>query len=104
MSIDDSHNRQIAGFGQATIPLSDTWRLTGGARYSDDEVVHPQTQTYPPIFGIPGGTTPFEENFHHLDYLARIEHDLTQDNLLYGSLSTGYRPGNLAVNGQAYGK
>lgn len=91
-----------AAFGQVTVPLGETTRITGGLRYSEDKVEHPQNFVTC-IFG-PCNTIlyPFEKTFTSLDYLARVEKDLTPDNLVYFSASSGYRPGNLAQSGNAY--
>lgn len=91
-----------AAFGQATLPLGETLRFTGGVRYSRDEVNHPQdfvTCIFAPCNAV---LTPFDKTFTSFDYLARLEKDLTPDNLVYVSASSGYRPGNLAQSGGAY--
>jgi iron complex outermembrane receptor protein len=91
-----------AAFGQVTVPLGETTRLTGGLRYSRDTVVHPQNFTTCIFAPCNAVLTPFEKTFSSVDYLLRLEQDLTKDNLLYFSASSGYRPGNLASNGQAF--
>lgn len=92
-------------FGQATLPITSTLRLTGGLRYSTDWVDHPQSLDFEPNpFGIPASQTyvPFNRTYHNWDYLARLEADVTATSLAYVSVSTGYRPGGPAVNGAAY--
>ena len=36
-------------------------------------------------------------NFHNFNYKARLEYDLTQKNMLYGMISTGFRPGDAGI-------
>lgn len=57
-----------------------------------------QTQTFEPG-GSGGVAVPYEETLHHLDWKARVETDLSANSLLYGTVSTGYRPGSF-VNGE----
>jgi outer membrane receptor protein involved in Fe transport len=57
-----------------------------------------QTQTFEPG-GSGGVAVPYSETLHHLDWKARVETDLSANNLLYGMVSTGYRPGSF-VNGE----
>jgi iron complex outermembrane receptor protein len=64
----------------------------------------PQTATVPPP---PGASTPpggVELNFHNFNYKVRFEYDLTPKNMVYGMLSTGFRPGDagVRVNGTGY--
>ena len=39
--------------------------------------------------------------FHNFNYKARLEYDLTQKNLLFGMVSTGFRPGDARVANRA---
>ena len=38
-----------------------------------------------------------EVNFNNFNYKARLEYDLTQENMLYGMVSTGFRPGDARI-------
>jgi iron complex outermembrane receptor protein len=86
----------IGLFGEATYALTSATRLTAGLRENQDRVE--QTQTFEPG-GSGGVATPFSETLRHLDWKTRVETDLSANNLLYGTISTGYRPGSF-VNGQ----
>jgi len=96
----------IAGFGEATYPITDTIRVTGGAREDSDSV-----RT---IMGCNPGSPPgcmqiFDSRTskygytagQHFDWKARLEGDLTPVNMVYAMVSTGYRVGGFA-NGGAY--
>ena len=41
--------------------------------------------------------------FHNFNYKARLEYDLTAKNLVYGSISTGFRPGDLGIASTSLG-
>jgi iron complex outermembrane receptor protein len=98
---DDS---SLGVFGQVTIPVGESSRITGGARYSNDKVHFDQFLTWtasafaPPLC-LPLQANPctvptlFDRSFSNMDWLARFEHDVNESSLLYASFSTGYRPG-----------
>jgi iron complex outermembrane receptor protein len=88
-----------AVFGEVTYPISAALRLTGGVRESRDTVYHANFSSFP----RPPGPNPdfFNKTFDHFDWKVRLEDDLTANNLLYGMVSTGDRPGG-AANGLAY--
>ena len=84
-----------AAFGQATYPVTDWLRLTGGLRYNDD-----QKQENGFISSQTGGvTTASTGNFttskswDALTYTGGVEMDLAKNSLLYAKVSTGYKAG-----------
>lgn len=81
-------------FGEANYALSSTTRLTAGLRETLD---HVSQSLIIPAFGVDNVNS---ENLTHLDWKARVDTDLTDANLLYASVATGYRPGAF-VNGVA---
>jgi iron complex outermembrane receptor protein len=107
-------------FAQATIPFAEVNRLTVGARYDNTKVATAETYTsnltlvpghIPP--GGPPGSPTFGQpqdlstlsisgpagtrKFGNTTYKLRIEHDLSSDQLLYASISTGFSPGDVSV-------
>jgi iron complex outermembrane receptor protein len=94
----DKTTTAIGGFAEATYPVTDAWRVTGGARYDHTKVsvdedytsITGMTQT---LSGSAGTRT-----FSNFTYKARVEHDLTTQNLLYASISTGFSPGDISVS------
>lgn len=95
----DSHavHWSVAGFGQATFHVTDRFRVTGGVRYNYDFDADPsfnfsafgksfadnQTSTSEPTWRFEG------------------DYDLTPDNMVYGSVARGYKPGGAnGSNGQ----
>lgn len=95
-----------AVFGEATFPVSDDTRLTGGVRESRDTVHHANISSFPRgTAGVDNFVDAFTDvlnkTYNRFDWKVRAEHDLSAQSLLYGMVSTGYRPGG-SVNGLAY--
>ncbi|MGC3981868.1 MAG: TonB-dependent receptor [Steroidobacteraceae bacterium] len=111
---------------QATYPVTKTWRVTGGARYSDDAkkrgtavggFVLPDGTAINTNFrfpldnnatnpGVPNGNTatngPFiyynldaaTASYKRVNWLAKLEHDVTDTSMLYAMVSTGWKTGS----------
>lgn len=92
-------------FAQATYPLTDTVRLTGGARYDKTKVAVTNEYSVGPF--VTGGAPlppPLllngdagKRNFKNFTYKVRLEGDITPRNLVYGSVATGFSPGDVVV-------
>jgi iron complex outermembrane receptor protein len=113
-----------AAFGQATWNVSDSLHLTGGARYTSDKRTNvggngytwnydpavPQVpvsgsidpripgQGYSP--GVPSNDGVYKGN--KATWLARVSYDIDPQNMVYASLSTGYKSGGLQDGGRPY--
>lgn len=74
-------------YGQATYSFSDTLRLTGGARVTHDEKEAVKINNGVRMEGS-ADYTPFT-------WKLGLEKDVTDEFLLYGTISTGYRAGGL---------
>jgi outer membrane receptor protein involved in Fe transport len=122
---DEKETTQLGVFAEATFALTEAMRATLGARYDDTKVVvteffydNPFSLCGTPIaflIPLPPGvvcTGPGQANvppppgdsindvevkFHNTNYKARLEYDLTQENMLYGMVSTGFRPGDAGI-------
>ncbi|WP_187276638.1 TonB-dependent receptor [Parahaliea maris] len=84
-----------AVFGQATVPVSDSFRVIVGGRYSEDESTLIQRNDPP--------GTPFAdaaETFDNFTWKLGTELDLSEDAMAYATIATGTRPGgfNTGVN------
>jgi iron complex outermembrane receptor protein len=128
---DERDTTSLGYFAETTISLTDSLRATLGARYDDTEVVvsedfysiGPRAICVAP--GVPFGGIPVtctgvataaepldpvgsiarrEANFHNFNYKVRLEYDLTRDNMLYGMVSTGFRPGDVMITDSVTGK
>ena len=84
--------KSYAAFGEATVSVTDAFRLIGGLRYSkDDKNQDGQTTSTLPR---PGVTSNFgEASFHNTSWKAGAEYDLTSENMLFATVSTGYKSG-----------
>jgi iron complex outermembrane recepter protein len=85
----DSESRAI--FGQGTVSLTDTLRLTLGARYTQDE-----KDSYRRLTNNLGGEpcdNPDDESWNETTGTAILDYSLGDNTLLYGSIATGYKAG-----------
>jgi outer membrane receptor protein involved in Fe transport len=120
---DNTTDRDVTdtgGFAEATIPFGTDWRVTGGLRYDKTKVQTAETVNFnisiassgpwDPNWGLP--VIPLqgslsgpagERDFSNVTFKARVEHDLTAQNLVYAMASTGFLPGDvrLATQGPA---
>ena len=123
---DDSKDTQNLGlFAETTIPLPASTRMTLGVRY-DDTRVRISEFYYDDLYALCGTAVSFSVplppgatctgvaqasvpsppgaslndvllTFHNFNYKARLEHDLTQKNMVYAMISTGFRPGDAGI-------
>jgi outer membrane receptor protein involved in Fe transport len=84
-------------FGEATYPLTDAWRVTEGVRYDNTRVG--VTQDYTSITGVTQSLSGAAgiRRFNNITYRVRLEHDITAQNMVYGSVSTGVSPGDVTA-------
>jgi iron complex outermembrane receptor protein len=116
-------------FAEATIPLGASVRTTLGARYDDTNILISEF-FYNDIYATCGTAAQFATvlppgatctgvgtasvpsppgaslnnvvlKFYNFNYKVRLEYDLTPKNMLYGMLSTGFRPGDEGINNGA---
>ena len=123
---DHKETKSFGVFAEATAPLSDALRLTLGVRYDKTEVTTSES-FYDNVFSLCGtplqGLLPpfppgisctgpsranvpsppaasindFKVKFNAFNYKARLEYDVTAKSMIYGMLSTGYRPGDAGI-------
>ena len=109
-------------FGQATWHMSDSWRLTTGARWSHDnkdndgginwdwdgDPTVPQVPISPGVQPSPAnGFTAGQYNTasyskSDITWLTRVDTDIGEHGLLYASVSTGYKSGGTQDGGALY--
>lgn len=78
-----------SAFGQATYHVTDATRLTAGLRYTHDH----NTTWFSDYFNQFGPPVSLEQTADKVTYKVEAEHDLTRANLVYASVSTGFKPG-----------
>lgn len=89
---------QFALFSQATLSVTDVFRITGGLRYFDESVngtttlTQLDTSTFTPF-----DVTPDIPDLGESDVLFRagLEYDLSDSTLLYTNFAQGFRPGGI---------
>lgn len=89
LSTQDS--KSYAGFAQVTVPILPKTGLTVGARYTRDDRDIEGLITF-----SNGGATPVtdqSEDFSKFTWRLALDHRLTEDIMVYGSLSTGFKAG-----------
>jgi len=99
----------FAAYGQATYAFTDTARATLGLRYSTEEkeiLVSGEIISDPSLPGIQG--PPFgiiisdfdpaaaENDWDSIDFRLALDYDLSDDALLYGSISSGFKSGGFS--------
>jgi iron complex outermembrane receptor protein len=96
-----SHKTTNTGaFAEAGFPLTSSLSLTAGVRFDKTKVVTGETNTT----GLgAGGTLVLPEsdgtrNWNNTTYKLRLEDNLTDNNLLYASVSTAFLPGDVAIS------
>jgi outer membrane receptor protein involved in Fe transport len=86
-----SYDRQIAGFGEANIKLTDTLKLTAGVRLSKDSFTIESLSGGPQNSGTRAGTQSNSER--PVTPRAGLEWQADPNNLYYFTYSKGFRPG-----------
>jgi iron complex outermembrane receptor protein len=111
----------VGVFAEGTYPIMDTLRFTAGLRYDYTKVTVREFYYAHGNYTCLGGTDLFTNlgasnpgnpaatagcnlstdsgirRYHNLTYKARLEYDLTPENLVYGSISTGSSPGDVSI-------
>jgi len=85
----------VAAFGQATYSLTDSFRLTGGIRFTNDKKSEDGVNTL-------GGVVISELNdinwsWDNWTWRAGVEFDVGPESMLYGSVSTGFKAGGTSL-------
>ena len=122
---DHKDTRDLGFFAETTIPVTASTRVTLGVRY-DDSRVGVSEFYYDDVYGTCGTAVQFTAplppgatctgpgqasvpsppgaslngvvlTFHNFNYKARLEQDLTQKNMVYAMISTGFRPGDAGI-------
>lgn len=94
-----------AGFGELAYQITDEWQVTVGGRYYDYDLqvsdIQAQFPLFDPSFVIPAfdtwKDTPFEPEFRQQDngwlFKVNTSYKITDDFMVYGTVSQGYRIG-----------
>jgi len=94
----DTKTESWAAFGQLAYSVSDSVKLTGGLRFTNDK--KDMTQTF--LLGVvPGGILYdsstigdlAKQDKNNLSFLANVTWDATENTMLYGSISSAFKSG-----------
>ncbi len=104
----DLETDSVAFFGQATYSLTDTFRVTGGLRYTTDNKAQVTEAHTLPFAGFVAGAFPLRPiildirtdavtdiDFEKVTWKAGVEYDVGPASLLYASVATGFKSGVL---------
>ncbi|WP_052309455.1 TonB-dependent receptor [Novosphingobium sp. Rr 2-17] len=104
----------IGVFAEGTYSFTPSTRLTAGIRYDHTKIT--TDQDYTSVVVIDGTFPPQTRNetlqvrpedslrkFNNVTYKARLEQDLSAENLVYASVSTGFLPGDINVTSGSTG-
>ncbi|MEO1656477.1 MAG: TonB-dependent receptor [Pseudomonadota bacterium] len=97
-AVEQSEYEQFAVFGQATLSVTDTFRITGGLRYFDEDIqgeatlgqLDPNTLT-----AVIVAPDVLDDSESDVLFKAGVEFDVTPDILLYTNFGQGFRPGGV---------
>jgi len=87
-----SGSYQLAAFCQATYPVTDQFRLTGGVRYTKDFATNKYYITIP-AQGYVGLTVSQDAGNTKIMYKGGVEYDVSEKSMLYAAISSGYNAG-----------
>jgi iron complex outermembrane recepter protein len=83
------HRDSYSFYGSTTYHITDAWRLTGGLRYTFDH----NTTYFSDLYNLFGSPISVGQTAVRFTWKGETEYDLTPANLLYASVSTGFKPG-----------
>jgi iron complex outermembrane receptor protein len=96
--------RSWALFGQTDYALTDAWNLTAGLRYTQDKIDFKYSSFYseappgdPPVTSLDDS-----KNFSNVSGRLALSYKVSDDTLLYGSISSGYNSGGFPGGSAQY--
>jgi len=96
-SIVSSDYKSVAVFGDVTVPVTDSFRLRGGLRFTHDDKTSTGTSEQG-VGGVdfgPVGVNQAALRTDKVTWKAGADFDITPQNLLYATVSTGFKSGGV---------
>jgi iron complex outermembrane receptor protein len=93
VDLDSPPTTSKAPFGQITYPLTDTFRVTGGVRYTQDSKSEAVNVVSVAVPGYNSGVDVASLKSSATTYKAGVEFDAAKESMLYAQVSTGYKAG-----------
>jgi iron complex outermembrane receptor protein len=96
-SVPSQVDRSVAAFADATIPIVDRFRLRGGLRYTNERKTSLGTidSGVTGLFAAPTEYNSGSETDSKFTWKAGADFDVTPENLLYLTVSTGFKSGGI---------
>lgn len=89
-------------FVNGTWHLTEAFNLTGGLRFADDKKDYRQTEyasdNFTPAPGTTSTTVTSDDGWSEVDWRATADYHVTEDLMVYGTLSKAYRSGSFAYS------
>ncbi|MGB6307613.1 MAG: TonB-dependent receptor [Steroidobacteraceae bacterium] len=92
-SLDAPATTSKAPFGQVTYPVTETFRVTGGLRFTQDSKSESDNVVSVAVPGYNSGVQTAHLNSSATTYKAGVEFDAAPQSMLYAQVSTGYKAG-----------
>jgi iron complex outermembrane recepter protein len=89
INVNDNQLKGEAAYGQLTYSVTDSFRVTGGARASSSKTTADGNE----VVALGGLPYTFEQTYNHVDWKLGVEQDLTSKAMVYAVVQTGYQPG-----------
>jgi iron complex outermembrane recepter protein len=86
-----------AVFGQATYPITDIFRATGGLRYTKDKKSISSGIRSTTVSGYDTGLQTAENSYAATTFKAGVEYDLSAASMMYAQISSGYKSGGFST-------
>jgi len=99
----DKSTTAYSVFGEATYPIGESWRITGGARYDDTKVAVTQDYTSSSLVTGHLSGDAGKREFKNGTFRLRAEHDLASQHMVYATVSSGASPGDISLATNAAG-
>lgn len=104
MSFVNTRTKEKAAYGEGTLKITDAWQVTGGLRYYEydafaqggtDTPLFSKNTPYPLVVFAPKRIKSGATSAHGMVWKANTSYKFSDALLVYGTYSTGYRPGNV---------
>ncbi len=87
----------IAVFGQATYPVNDQFRVTGGLRYTHDKKSVENGIRSTTVGGYDSGLIKYTNSYSSTTFKLGAEYDLAPASMLYAQIASGYKSGGFST-------
>jgi len=96
----DSRTKSYAGYAQLTYALTDKLNLTGGLRYTYEEISGVLSEDGPVPFRVPEGpySVNVSDSFDAFTPKVSLDYKITPDHMIYATVAKGFKAGAFVHN------